>query len=638
MAAGTDGSTVERTHASLVARAEDLLRLLAAAVSAVRLYPPTSPIRAEAIGRFAREANAVSGTFGPVQYYVDRSRFIISGAAIGEGYPQVSALAEVLHGLQVGQLIIAPGLIDTEIMAFLDILSGDAAAVRESGGARSALLDAGVNNIALIEVSLRASSEEGLLGLDLTAAPLEEVAVEMQAAVQRWADAAGSDVRDMVAESIGRLEPAARDLAMKRCAEALLLLDEASRLRMLSSAVRQEKSDAGMDGMLSVVAHMPPAALARLLQLVATSTDSTTADVLGSIELPPEVAEQIAALLKPSPQSDAERGVPPEADVSGIAEEIAGADERDLAHIDVLVKATNGSAAAARGLATTLRLARDSRDEDSIGAVVDAIGPAFRGGAFAELASAASFLGQIAEDPRLATVSRAAQEALHLPALLEECARRLADDPEAAAPRTLLIEGGSAGAEAIVTIYLSANELQRANLLPTVGTMLEGVAPVAGRVLRSGDAASAGAVLRLLGSAGSRRLAPTIASGLEHLDSRVREAAVVALADSPGPESAQLLQKALGHWDPETRRAAAREIGRTGNEELVPALLKIIGEVSLLERNYELKKEVLKSLETLHSPRAVPVLRRLANRSAVIGKRNRELRYLARRVLESLEK
>jgi HEAT repeat protein len=95
--------------------------------------------------------------------------------------------------------------------------------------------------------------------------------------------------------------------------------------------------------------------------------------------------------------------------------------------------------------------------------------------------------------------------------------------------------------------------------------------------------------------------------------------------------------KALAHWDPETRRIAAREIGRTGNTGALPALLKIMAEVSLFERNYELKKEVLKSLESLHSPQAVPVLRRLARRGFVIGKKNRELRYLAQRVLESLE-
>jgi len=253
------------------------------------------------------------------------------------------------------------------------------------------------------------------------------------------------------------------------------------------------------------------------------------------------------------------------------------------------------------------------------------------------LASAAALMRALGEDPALSAAVQSARTALGDPSLLESCARRLAMDPASVAARTLLQEAGAGGAEALVTVYLDASELQRANLLPAATEMPESIAPVAGRVLRSGDASSASAVLRLLGSMGSRRLAPTIAAGLEHLDSRVREAAVIALADSPSSESTQLLMKALAHWDPETRRIAAHEIGRTGNTEALPALMKIMAEVSLFERNYELKKEVLKSLESLRSPQAVPVLRRLAHRGFVIGKKNRELRYLAQRVLESLE-
>ncbi|MHB8762233.1 MAG: hypothetical protein ACYC6J_07640, partial [Coriobacteriia bacterium] len=253
---------MERTHGNLSAQAENLLRLLAAAVNAVRLYPPTSPIRTEAIVNFTREVNAATATFGPMQFHVDRQRFVVAGTAIGEALPQVSALAEALHALQVGQLIIAPGLNEREVARFLDVIGGDAAAVRASGGARAAVLDASVANIALIEVSLRASAEEGVLGLDLTAAPLEDIAMELRATVERWGREEHGD--DLVAESIGRLEPAARDLAMRRCAEALLLLDEATRLQMISSALPGETHPA-MDGMLSVVARMPPAALARLL-------------------------------------------------------------------------------------------------------------------------------------------------------------------------------------------------------------------------------------------------------------------------------------------------------------------------------------------------------------------------------------
>lgn len=627
---------MDRSRGGIAAIAEDLLRLLAAAMNAVRLYPLASPLRTEAIARFTADARTAA-TAAPMQLKVDRGRFIIGEMAVGEGLPQIAALSETLHALQVGQLIIAPGLTEDESSRFLDVLSSDAHAIRAGGGIRSALLAAGVANIAVIEVSLRASSEEGLLGLDLTTAPLEDIARELSGAVESWIAAPDAEGGDLVGEAIQRLEPAARDLAMRRCAEALMLLDEATRLRMLSSAMPSAVSPASMDGLLEVVAHMPPAALARLLRLTAESRNADAGAVIGAIEFPPELAAELARMLKPSPQTEAERGVPPEADVGGIAHEVAAADESDLAHITTLVKATTARTAAARGLITTVQMASDRPGDDTLRAVTEAVKPAVQQGALDELASAAALVQRLADDPALAASVQGARAALADPVLLETAARRLGDDPDSRAARSLLSAAGTPGAEALVSAYLDANELQRANLLPAATEMIESVAPIAGRVLRAGEASSASAMLRLLGSMHSRRLVPTIASGLEHLDVGVREAAIVALAGSPSPETTQVLSKALAHWDPETRRIAAREIGRSGNADAVPALLKVIAEVSMFERNYELKKEVLKSLEMLRSPQAIPALKRMAKRGFVIGKKNRELRYLAQRVLESLE-
>lgn len=630
---------MDRSRGGVAAIAEDLLRLLAAAMNAVRLYPAASPLRTDAITRFTAEARSATASGGPLQLKVDRGRFILGETAIGEGLPQIAALSEQLHALQVGQLIIAPALTDAESARFLDVLGSDAHAIRAGGGIRSALLNASVANIAVIEVTLKASSEEGLLGLDLTTAPIEDIARELSGAVESWIEESvtNPDAQDLVEDAIERLEPAARDLAMRRCAEALMLLDEATRTRMLSSAMADGVTGAAMDGLLEVVAHMQPAALARLLRLTAESQNTGTDSVIGAIEFPPELAGELARLLKPSPQTEAERGVPPEADVDGIVHEVAAADENDLAHISTLVQATTARSAAARGLITTLQMATDRPNDDTLKAVTEAIKPAIQQGAIDELANAAGLLRTLADDPALTSAVQSARTALAEPTLLEACAKRLGDDPASQSARSLLSAAGTPGAEALVATYLDANELQRANLLPAAAEMIETVAPIAGRVLRSGEAASAAAVLRLLGSMHSRRLAPTIASGLEHLDVGVREAAVVALAQSPSPETTQLLSKALAHWDPETRRIAAREIGRAGNTDAVPALLKVIAEVSMFERNYELKKEVLKSLETLRSPQAVPALRRMAKRGLVIGKKNRELRYLAQRVLESLE-
>ncbi|MEL7668085.1 MAG: HEAT repeat domain-containing protein, partial [Actinomycetota bacterium] len=442
---------------------------------------------------------------------------------------------------------------------------------------------------------------------------------------------------DAVAEAIDRLEPAARDLARNRCAEALRFLDEQSRLALLGAALEHTPAGDAMTGMLGVVAHMPPAALARLLRLTAQMRSEDEDALLGALELPPAALAEVAALMRPSPTSDEQRGIPAEADVSGIAAEVSGTDEEDVLQLDRLVAGTTVRDAAARGLRTALMIARLRLNDEAIRAVGDAIPGAAAAGALREVADAASLLDESLDDPSLAVAAQSARGALSDPALTRECVRQLLLDPSSIPARSLLVAAGSSGAEALIESYTEGDRPTRERLIPTIEALSESIAPVAGRTLRAGESAAALAVTEMLEAMASRRLIPTIALGLEHLDARVREAAVIAIAKTPGSESLRLLEKCLGHWDPETRRIAARAIGTMRLDGAVPALLKVISIFEVNERNYELKKEVLKSLDVIGSDRALPVLKRLASRRFVIGKKNRELRYLAGRVLDSIE-
>jgi hypothetical protein len=630
---------MEHPAGTLPARAEDLLRMLAAALGAVRLYPPASPLRNEAITRFIVTARDLTLAHGPLQYRVDRNRFIVGDTPVGATLPSVVGLAETLHRLQVGQMIVAPDLTESELVRFLDVISGDSVTVRGSGGIRKALIDSGVQNIAVVEVTLRASTEEGILGLDLTAAPLTDIAPEITAAAASWADAAaaGDTPTDSVADAIERLEPAARDLALSRCAEALRFLDEATRASLLETALHASPTGETMSGMLDVIAHVPPAALARLLRVVSQMHGDTPENLMGGLDLPPEIANEVAALLKPSPQSDEERGVPAEADVETMASEVAGADEHDVFELDRLVAGTTPRDAAARGLDTAIEIARLRRSEEALRAVSEAIPAASAAGALREIAVAVGLLDEYAQDPGLAAAARAAREPLADPSLARESVRQLSLDRSSDAARTVLVATGATGAEALIDAYVQGDAASRERIVTIVEPLAELVAPTAGRILRNGDPATAIAALAMLRAVGSRRLVPTVALGLEHLDSRVREATVKALSSIQGTESVKMLERCLGHWDPETRRAAARHIGEARVDEAVPALVKVLSSSEMNERNYELKKEVLKSLEVLRSDRAVPALQRLASRRVVFGKKHRELRYLAQRALDAIE-
>jgi hypothetical protein len=280
----------------------------------------------------------------------------------------------------------------------------------------------------------------------------------------------------------------------------------------------------------------------------------------------------------------------------------------------------------------------EQRTPDAVRTLGAALGPAIRAGAFGQIMLTMNVLRDLGREPQLSPEIEAIRRSLADPEVLLECASVLAVDPDASGPRALLEAAGTAGADALLGAYINASDIQRTNLLPTAMAMPEAIAAAAGKTLKSADGPSAAAVVRLLGSMHIRRLVPTIALALENLDDRAREAAMAAITENPGPECAAALGTALAHWDPETRRLAAREIGRVGAHEAVPALIKVLSSNRLFDSDYELKKEALRSIEALHSQEALPAVRRIAGRAMSVGKKRRELRYLAERVRETLER
>lgn len=616
--------------------AEEALRMLASAANAVRLYPESSPLREAAVQRFT-ETSAQLASQSPLQFVVDRNRFIIEGTPVGQAYPQVAALAEALHALQVGQLIIAPGITQSEVKSFLQILGQEARAVRGAGGMRDALVRAGVSNLAVVEVSLRTSSEAGILGIDLTIAPVEEIAAELPGLAHQWLTTLKEGRgRDDMGAAIDRLETAARDLAARRVSEALLRLDETTRANIITAAMQADPSGQRMDGMLRVIANMAPSALARLLKLVATRVGQEASALAGLIELPPEVAAELQLLLSAPPQTEEQRGVPADPRIEAMAQDMAEAQEQDSVRIESLVQATQRTSPAGRALSTTIDIVRMRPSEESLKALGEALAPAIRAAAFREVSESMSLLRDLGADSELAPVVAQVRSGLADPELLANVCQVLIDSPEQEGAVAIISVAGPAGAEALMTAYIDAPESGRVALQPVAARLTESIGPVASRIVRAGDPEAAAAVVRLLLSLRDKRILPTVAQALEHLDASVRSAAVTAIAELPGPESTLLLQKALSHWDPATRRLAAREIGRLGIRDAVPALLKCLEDMSLIERNHELKKEVLKSLEVLRPEQAIPILSRMARRTLVFGKQNRELRYLARRVLASI--
>ncbi len=465
--------------------------------------------------------------------------------------------------MQVGQLVIAPDLTLDETRSFIGVINTDAAVIRQKS-VRVALAEAGVSRIAVIEVTLKTSEEEGILGLDLTAAPLEEVGSEALASAKKWYDSAASGPgEDDMASAISRLESATQDIASQRVADALMLLDEQSRMRVLAYSLRADAAGNRMDGMIDVLSRMNPASLARLLKIFAGQASTDPNRLLSAMELPPEVAEQVMMLLAPSPLDEAEYGVPIDIDVDDLAEEAV--DDTGAEDLDRQIALSSPSLASGKALSTTVAVSRANPSADAIAAIGNALPAAAKDGEFVSLREALRRLDEMSGEAAYTIEIENARGKLADREILDDVCRAPLNDADAAIAGEILVAAGTPGAEALLDNYLKADEHSRSLLTPVVRRMGEPLMQVASRKLRTEDAASAEAILGMLPSLGDKRAVVVMTQGLEHLDSRVRLAAVRALADTPGSESNQALAKSLGHWDPDTKRFAdQRDRSRAG--------------------------------------------------------------------------
>jgi hypothetical protein len=619
-------------------RAEEIVRALAVAAAAARLYPPTSEIPAQTVDRFVLVSDAVtSATRSPVRFAIEPKSFKLGDQLVGEGQAQVAGLAEMLYAHQIGQLIVAPGVTPEETSSFLGCVGSDPSAVREEGGLRHVMVAAGVTHIAVIELTLRASSEEGLAGLDLTSAPLEVIGPAVLRSAAEWArSAASGQGRDELAEVIGGLESAARELAMERVAQALLQLDEQTRGAVLAAAVRQDASGQAMEGMLSVIANMRPAQLARLLMLAAGRTGGDPKTIMNRLTLPPEAMRALQLLLRPSPRSEAESGVPVSVDAEILAGEAVESDEDE----DALAAAKltlSADAAAIRALVTTTHILERSPAPESVDAIGEALPGAIAAGAFGAVHSALTHLENLTNRPDLDTAIARARHAIANPDALARGATAISSATVARDAAAVFAAAGVAGSEAVLDAWLNVGDADRGVLEQVARALPEQIVAGAGRRIRSGDPVAVREIVTLLGRLGDRRAVPSLSQALDHDSPEVRSAAIAAMAAVDTEESWAAVVSSLTHPDEATARRALAAIRDAGRRRAAPAMIAVLQLHSSGTRNHELKREIIEDVRVMGATEALPALKKIAGRAFVWGRKARELRDAARRAVTDLQ-
>jgi hypothetical protein len=620
-------------------RAEEIVRALAAAAAAVRLYPPTSEIPAQTIERFVSVSEAVTlAARGPVRFVVEPKAFKVGDQVVAEGQAQVTGLAEMLYAHQVGQLIVAPGLTADEANAFLRCSASDAAAVREEGGLRAVIIKAGVSHLAVIEVTLRASTDEGIAGLDLTSAPLDAIGSAVLRSAAMWArSAAAGEGRDEIAEVIGGLESAARELAAERVAVALLQLDEATRAAVLAAAIRPDAGGHAMEGALSVIANMRPATLARLMTLAAARTGSDPSSIMAKLELGPEAMRALQLLLRPSPRTEAESGVPPVVDASAIASDAVEETEEDEAALSLALSTRDPGGEATRALATTMYLLDRAVSPETVDALGDALPRAMAAGAFALVRTALAQLDEMVDRPGLQDSVVRARRTLSQPEALLEGVLSVSKVSQARDAAVVVSMAGVTGAEAAVEAWLLSADAKRA-LVEEIGrAMPEQFIAATGRRIRSGDPAEVRELAGMLGRLGDRRVVSVLSLTLDHQAREVRTAAISALGAVDTEESWAAIISALTHPDESTARTALETIRRAGRRRAVPAMLAVLQLRTSGTRNHDLKGEIIEDVRAMGATEAIPVLSRIASRRLAFRRKPRELRDAARRAVADLQ-
>jgi HEAT repeat protein len=525
---------------------------------------------------------------------VEPDGFRIGEVQIGLGNSQVIALAKGLHALQVGQIVVVPGLSNTEAAAFIQIANADHGSVRTAGGVRALLGSAGVSHMAVVEVSLRAGEEDGLVGMDLMNTSLDSVAEELSNAARRWAENPEPG-DDEMARAIGQFETATRDIAVERVATALMHLDERARLKVLAHALKTNSSGQRMDGMLDVISHLKPAALARLLTLVANQAGTDPQRIAAAMPLPEETAKLLDPLLNCPSGGDVPGTDEPSA--QAIAEEMA--QEEDPGEIQRQVVVAAPQLSASRALATAVAVSRTHPNEESVRTIAEVLPQTARDGALPTVREALRRLDELSGIPELMVETGQALATLSEPDVLGDVCATIETDADAAIVGEILHAAGPTGAETLLETYLRGSDEQRSLLRPAMRQMSEAVLGVARSRLRVEEPSRAIAVLLTLPVFGDRRAVAIMAEALSHLDEHVRFAAITALADTPGTDAANALMKALGHPEPETQRFAVREIGRVKAAPAVHQLTRALEDLNVLQRTYETKKEVIRALERI---------------------------------------
>lgn len=624
---------------------ETVIRGVAAAGKALKLYPSTSPIPMESVATAAAALDSFLSSRPVLALAVVREGFAWYGEQIGGALPGVSDLADALRDHGVAEIDFLPGCSAEELIGFLTVIMLDADAVRSEGGVSAVLATNGVERIRATDVQLTVLEEvvpdedqdidEFLRQL---ATDPEKLAAWMAAASAGDPAAFGEGLSELAAAA----GPEGRERLLETLAAAFMRQGPDSKDALLGLAFQPGTVRDLADGMFS---RLQDGAIASALteglfgkNMLSLSNALTGLPIEQRIE---QVRAEVQAMLAGGGHATKElafldhmvevrRRVEPETalvDTDSLYRSVARASAMPEEEIELLRAQTAGAKlSAARGGVNTLLALLDQQQDfelyckgvDGLAAMVprlveagdlevalrvleelslrearaDQPWPELTGRLRLALAAASSsrsmsaLMHAVIEDPqRLETareIARVAGDAAG-PAIAEEAVSLKAD--------------GIAAAEGILgrrLIDLLANHAPRAQWFQ--------LGPIVERLSREPDA----------------RAWQAIEAAARRPDEQSRREIAAALSSASQPAAVQTLAGLARDASTEVAVVAVRGLGRSPVPGAAAALSARLDELDVDGKDFALAREIIGALARVPDPGADAALARVAGRKALI--------------------
>lgn len=272
---------VEETHEqpSVQARFQlvrSIARALNSANNAITLYPPESPMQAEAAAGFLAVLDRFLMFEPYLQLAVFGDQLCLEDEDVCGTSGSVRRFAFQLHARQVGQIRFLPGLEAEECVRFLRILSAEPEALRAKGGLAKALVGNGIEHVKVVDLAQEAAADSAGAGFSAPDAT-------------RVGGVAGLSTEALVASDPTQVCVWLRETAETVSASSL---DERARTRELAGAVSAEAAKA-----VSLGGAQAQLGLDNLTEAIVSMDDSSRRSLIGALMKPEDNASALAAIL-----------------------------------------------------------------------------------------------------------------------------------------------------------------------------------------------------------------------------------------------------------------------------------------------------------------------------------------------------